>query len=98
MNADEIVENAWMRARARCEGERASPGGPASRCKTPLLWTARGAEYRQGSWEASRIGDPARAGWDAATGCVILCWDCFRQHGAWPRDAAPRGRPRPIGL
>jgi hypothetical protein len=79
MYSDEVVENAWMRARARCEGERASQGGPAARCNTPLLWTARGPERREGAWEANRTGEPTRGGWHAVKDCEVLCWDCFRQ-------------------
>ena len=96
MYSDEIVENAWMRARARCEGGRVSQGRPAARCDTPLLWSARGAAPQEGAWEANRTGDPTSGGWHAVKDCEILCWGCFRQTRGVARQTMRTAAARPI--
>ncbi len=64
MYTDETVENAWTRARARCEcarkGHRHVQG-----CGAPLVWTLQS--------KATTLG-----GWEAVNQCEILCWACYR--------------------
>ncbi len=77
MFSDEIVENAWMRARSCCECERA-PHGHRHRCGKPLVWPHQGKATTLGGWQAVRTGDPTAGGWDAVNACEILCWACYR--------------------
>jgi len=77
MYTDETVENAWTRARARCEctrkGHRHVQG-----CGAPLVWTLQGKATTLGGWEALRQGDLKLGGWEAVNQCEILCWACYR--------------------
>jgi hypothetical protein len=99
MSSDEVVENAWMRARGRCECERVSHGSRhVSRCNTPLLWTARGTEHRMGAWEAFRTAEPTRGSWEAVNRCEILCWACFRQVRGVVRETTRTAAARSIDV
>ncbi len=77
MFADEIAENAWMRADAACECERVRHGHRA-RCCLPLVWQHRGALEALGGWELLRSGDPppGRVGsGQPGRGAVCPCYD-----------------------
>ena len=95
MNSDETVENAWMRARMRCEcehrGQRAS-----GRCDRELVWEHRGRVDCDGAWEARRDGGEKATGWEAVNQCAILCWDCYRStcEGCPMREHCPGGAVR----
>ncbi len=78
MFSDEIIENAWMRARAECEC-RIKGHGHGSRCAAPLHWAHKGEPGELGGWEVLNKKGPARAGWQAVNQCVILCWRCYGQ-------------------
>ena len=77
MYSDETVENAWTRARARCEFERGSDAHP-HRCSAPLVWDHRG-EAMTGGWEALQNGHKNLGGWEAVKRCQILCWACYEE-------------------
>jgi hypothetical protein len=98
MHSDEVVENAWLRARAQCECERAAHAGHAGRCTTLLQWTARGIEHKEGAWEAHRTGDPRLGGWEAANACAVLCWACYQQVQAVVRVPKRAGVAPAMGL
>ena len=91
MYSDDVVENAWMRARAQCECVREAHGGHAGRCTTLLRWTARGTDHKNGAWEAHVIGDPRLGGWEAVNAWEILCWTCYQQ--VWGMGRAPKRAP-----
>jgi hypothetical protein len=76
---DETIENAWMRAHARCECRRASHGH-LGRCGRFLLWADRGLGSRECAWEAyCPRSRKATFGWEAVNQYEILCWECYIQ-------------------
>ncbi len=91
MLSDEIVENAWMRARSRCECERGGHGHD-HRCGNGLVWGQRGIPTALGGWEALTHGDPKLGGWMAVNQSEILCWACYMEviatQNAGVRDTA----------
>jgi hypothetical protein len=101
LSSDEPVENAWMRAHARCECRRGSHHH-GDRCTHDLVWEHRGWMAHRGAWEAHHKSPRVRAGWEAVKHVEILCWECFQQ--VWraglpalrvpPDRAAPAVGPR----
>ncbi len=87
MFSDETVENAWMRARSRCECER---GGHSHthRCGKALVWTHRGKPTTLGGWQPLTNGDANLGGWMAVNQCEIVCWRCFIEIRAAQRNRA----------
>jgi hypothetical protein len=66
---DRDIREAWLRAEACCECEKASHGHPG-RCNQFLIWAARG-DTGKGAWEARPLHDPRRSP------CDILCAACY---------------------
>ena len=64
-----MVREAWLRAEALCECQKAAHGHP-SRCNQFLIWTERAGTGR-GAWEARRLHDPR------LPCCEILCAVCY---------------------
>jgi len=64
MPSDEVVENAWTRARCTCECDHATHAH-AARCGTALVWEQRGTAMPEG--------------WKAVQTCHILCWSCYQK-------------------
>jgi hypothetical protein len=79
MYADEAIENAWMRARSRCECGRSGHPEHRGRCEAVLSWTARGDPEQGGAWEAIQRGGAQLGGWQAVDLTEILCWACYRR-------------------
>ncbi len=77
MYTDEVVENAWMRARSRCECAR-DGHAHQGRCGKPLVWTHQGKGTTVGGWQARRNGSKRLGGWEAVNQCEILCWACYQ--------------------
>ena len=77
MQSDEVVENAWTRARCTCECDHTAHAH-AARCGTALLWEQRGTAM-PGGWEAVTNGHKAVGGWAAVQACRILCWSCYQK-------------------
>ena len=96
MRSDDVVENAWTRAGAQCEGERVLDSGLAGRCTAPLLWNARGKEHQKSAWDARQTSHPSLGGWEAVKGCTILCWDCFQQASGVLRVTKRTAAARPM--
>jgi len=85
VQSDETVENAWTRARARCEGRH---------CGTPLVWALRG-EAASGGWEALHNGHKNLGGWAAVNQCQILCWACYTKATAAATQRGEAGLNQP---
>ena len=97
MYADETVENAWLRARGRCECERSAHPAHRGRCNASLVWTERGDPEQEGAWEAVHTGDPRLGGWEAVNLTEILCWVCYQRAMQWATAPSPAPA-RPSGL
>lgn len=73
---DEPVENAWMRARGRCECGKSSHDHHG-RCECELVWEHRGHPFAEGAWEAYHSNPLMVVEWEATQRCRILCWSCY---------------------
>jgi hypothetical protein len=81
MLTEALVRDAWLRAEAACECQKAAHGHPA-RCNQFLIWAERG-ETRHGGWEARELSDPRRLP------CEILCAACYaKATGRVPMESA----------
>jgi hypothetical protein len=77
VSIDEPVENAWMRARARCECRRGTHH-QEDRCPQDLVWEQRGRRGHRGGWEVYHNSPRVHAGWEAVKQIEILCWECYQ--------------------
>ena len=90
----ETVENAWVRARGRCECQQAAHVHHG-RCNRELVWEARGRDAGGEAWEAHALTPgPDRSG-DTVPNCRILCWECYRQISEVFLARSTRGGSRP---
>ena len=64
-----MVRDAWLRAEALCECQKAAHGHPG-RCNQFLIWAKRG-EAGPGGWEVRPLSDPRRLP------CEVLCVACY---------------------
>ena len=72
----EIKEQAFERAKGRCECKRGShKNHPYEPCRKPLVWENPGREG-EGCWEAHHI-NPDNG--EVLPNCEILCWPCHKQ-------------------
>ena len=92
MRSDEMVENAWTRARATCECD-CPAHSHADRCGTALVWEQRG-KSGPGGWEAVNTGHKSVGDWQAVQACRIFCWGCYQKATT---DAARRHIPAQPG-
>jgi hypothetical protein len=75
MFPESVVEEAWRRARGKCECRRGKlHHHPHIRCDEHLIWANRGRSLR-GGWEARPISNLDDA---TLSNCQILCWDCYK--------------------
>ncbi len=69
MVPDDVLREAWLRAEAQCECQKATHGH-AGRCSQVLIWDDRG-ETSKGGWEVRPLNDPRKPP------CEILCGACY---------------------
>ena len=87
MPSDEVVENAWTRARCTCECDHATHAH-AARCGTALVWEHRGMAV-PGGWETVTNGPKGLAGWHAVQASRTLCWSCYQKATNAARKQVP---------
>ncbi len=69
MVPEAVLREAWSRAEAQCECQKAAHGH-GGRCNQILIWEDRG-ETGKGGWEVRLLNDPRRSP------CEILCVACY---------------------
>ena len=74
--SEEVVREAWQRAKGKCECKREAHSHIFQRCFRPLKWSGRGnRDDERTGWEAfSRDGNEEN---NTSSNCEILCWQCF---------------------
>ena len=77
MRNDEVLENAWVRSKGRCECPR-TDHGHGDTWGRALVWEHRGATTST-SWILVRRGDPNGGGWHAVQNAQPLCAECSRR-------------------
>jgi len=73
--SEDVIEQAWNRARATCECKSWTHNHGSTRCNIRLSKYVRG-KAGEGGWEAHRI---KRSGGDELSNCEILCWSCHKR-------------------
>ena len=74
--SEDVVREAWQRAKGKCECKREAHSHIFQRCFRPLKWSNRGnRDDDRTGWEVFyRDGDVDN---NATNNCEILCWHCF---------------------